>query len=166
MVVVLVLSQNKVLQRFAEQILDHKVVNRAQQRFEEQDPKCPASLSCSLALVWWRRSPTWTSCSRSRTETWKLFLRAPLLADTRPLSATVHGGSWNNFQLFSHVMVFSGRFAVALENLDFQRAPCTRQSLAPDASVGGFGRISHIFLVKVNSDPVNEGFWTNLTFSL
>ena len=40
-VVVLVFSQNKVLQRFAEQILDHKVVDRAQQRFEEQDLEVP-----------------------------------------------------------------------------------------------------------------------------
>ena len=39
--VVLVLSQNKVLQRYAEQILDDKVVDRAQQRFEEQDLEVP-----------------------------------------------------------------------------------------------------------------------------
>ena len=38
--VVLVLSQNKVLQRFVEQILD-EVVDRAQQSFEEQDLEVP-----------------------------------------------------------------------------------------------------------------------------
>ena len=38
---VLVLSQNKVLQRFVEQILDDVVVDRVQQRLEEQDLETP-----------------------------------------------------------------------------------------------------------------------------
>ena len=63
--------------------------------------KCPTSLSCSLAWVWW------TSCSRSRTETCTLFLRSLLQADTCPLFATVYGDFWMNFVRFSNVKVFS-----------------------------------------------------------
>ena len=126
-VVVLVLSQNKVLQRFAEQILDDKVVDRAQQRFEEQDLEVPPRLLlCSLAWVWCRRCPAWRSCSCSRTETCTLFLRAPLLAETRPLFPTVFR-TFGRISLvfpFEGVLRSRGRFAVALKNLDFQRAPC------------------------------------------
>ena len=52
----------------------------------------------------------------------------------------------------------------ALENTDFFNDPLYLTVTAPDASVGGFERFSHSFYVKVNSDPVNDGFWTNFTF--
>ena len=45
----------------------------------------------------------------------------------------------------------------ALENEIFSTSPLYLTVTAPDASVGGFGRISRIFYVKVNSDAVNEG---------
>ena len=54
----MVLSQNKVLQRFVEQIIDDMVVglDRVQQRFVEQDFEAP--YVGSLMWVWWRHSPT------------------------------------------------------------------------------------------------------------
>ena len=72
--------QNMILQHFVEQIIDDLVcLDRVQLRFEEQDLETPAS-------------EVWRGCGgavllrdhHSHLETWPSFLRAPLLADTRP----------------------------------------------------------------------------------
>ena len=98
---VLVFSQNKVLQRFAQQIIDDKVVDRVQQRFEEQDLEAPPRLSRAI----WRKSG----------------------GAVLPRGQVARALTWK-----------PGHY--------FYELPCTWQTLAPDTSVGGFGRISHIFL--------------------
>ena len=84
--VYMVLSQDKVLQCFVEQIIYVNVVDRVQQRFEEQDLEalCVFLVQSGMGL-----------------ETWTLLPRAPLLADTCPrVHATVFGGFWMNFLSF------------------------------------------------------------------
>ena len=76
---VLVLCQNKVLQRFVEQNLNNKVVDWVRQASRSRTSSAPRWKS-DVGL--WCRSPTccssWT-CSRcSHMEIWTLFLRAPL----------------------------------------------------------------------------------------
>ena len=93
----MVLSQNKVLQRFLEQIIDDLCLDRVQQRFE--DLERPVSFSCSPAAPF---SVVNMLLALSHLETWTLLLRAPLLADTCP---RVHRQStencWKNFLSFS-----------------------------------------------------------------
>ena len=79
-VMVLVLSQTIVLQRFVEQILDDKVVDRVQQRFVEQDleARCVVPVEVRRGSVA-PFSVVYTLLTLSHLETSTLFLRAPLL---------------------------------------------------------------------------------------
>ena len=127
-------------------------LDRVQQRFEEQDLEVPRVSLVQSDAVWWRRSPTWTSCSRSRTETCTVFLRALLL-----LFATVFGGFWKNFVRFSYVKVFSDPEVDSPLHL---RIWIFNEPLVSDShlpwSCQAFGRISRIFYVKADSDPEGQ----------
>ena len=123
---VLVLFQKKVLQR-AEQIIEDKVVDRVQQRFENQDLEAPR-----LSRAVWRGS----SGAVLRREH---VARAVSLGNLDITSTSFSSGkhmpsclrqSADAFGRISSVfpregvLGSSGRFAVALENLDCQRALC------------------------------------------
>ena len=99
---VLLLSQNKVLRRFAEQILDDKVVDRAQ-RFVEQDLKAP----CVVLEQAWRGSGG-AVLRRGQVAravlAWKPrhhFYELLFWQTFCPLFATVHGRFWQHFFCFS-----------------------------------------------------------------
>ena len=105
---VLVLSQNRVLKRSVEQILDDKVVDRVQQRFVEQDLEAP----CVVLVEVWRGSVApfsvvFTLLTLSHLETWTLFLQAPYLADTCPRVMRQSTEVLEEFLELSCVKVFS-----------------------------------------------------------
>ena len=128
--VVLVLSQNKVLQRFAEQILDEKVVRRAQQRFEEQDlevPRVSLVQSCVGLVAPFSDMDKLLALSHGNLDIISTSCMAVFMAARRSFclrQSTEALGRISHVHPREGVLGSRGRFAVALENLDFQRAPC------------------------------------------
>ena len=136
-------SQNKILQ----QILDDKVEDRVQQRFNEQNLERPA-------LFLWKSGVGGGAFLRCE-HVWNYFSSSSSGTHLQSTEASEEFLAVFCVKVHTNLEVDS---PFALENTDFVTAL--------DASVGGFERFSHSFYVKVNSDSAIDGFWTNFTFFL
>ena len=90
------------------------------------------------------------------------FLRAPLLADTCPRACD---SLWSLLKEFLHESSRSTRRSPL--KIRIFNEPLVSDSHCPGCvswRLRTNSTLPHFFFVKVNSDPVNGGFWTNLAF--
>ena len=105
-----------------------------------------------------------STCSRCLLGIWTLSPRAPCSGSHLPLCvATVHGSFWTNFVYFlREKWTPSSPRSSHLGNLNISTSSIWQRTKPPvPASVyGAFGRISHIFNVKVDSEvPAQFAPW-------